>query len=119
MSEYYTRGEICKMFSPPVSRNYLRTLQIKGKIPKPIKKTNDGYIYQAKQIDEWFSKGVEKEKTGRKSGARQERMSNQDFDPWNVRKNRENIKYTEDMTMVIMFLQPALRNRYENNALVA
>lgn len=117
MAEYYTRGEICKMFSPPVSRHYLRTLQEKGRMPQPSKKTNDGYVYEAKQIDEWISKGVEKEKSGRKAGDQQVRMTNEDFDPWNLRKNKENIKYTEEMTMVIMFLQPNLRNRKLGNAL--
>jgi len=38
MAKYYTRGEICKMFNPPVSRHYLRTLQSKGRIPLPVKK---------------------------------------------------------------------------------
>jgi hypothetical protein len=117
MKEFYTRGEICNLFHPPVSRHYLRTLEGRGKMPKPEKKTALGYVYQAKKIDEWMSKGVEKEKTGRKLGARQERMSNQDFDPWNLRKNKENIEYTEEMTMLIKFLQPGLKNRNLGNAL--
>lgn len=117
MAEYYTRGEICNMFHPPVSRNYLRTLQEKGRMPKPLKKTHEGYIYDKKQIHEWLSKSVEKEKCGRKAGQRQSRMSNEDFDPWNLRKNKENIKYSEEMSNVIRFLQPALKNSNVGNSL--
>jgi DNA repair exonuclease SbcCD nuclease subunit len=57
----------------------------------PIKKTYNGWIYEKKQIDEWLSKGFKKDKTGRKAGVNQKRMSNQEYDVWNIRKNQEKI----------------------------
>lgn len=117
MSEYYTRSEICNLFSPPVSRNYIICLGDKNRIPKPVKKTEKGYLYDKKQIDEWLSKGVEKEKSGRKAGERQLRMSNKYFDTWNVRKNKQPFKYSGEMVDLIMFLQPNLRNRFIGNSL--
>ena len=105
------------MFSPPVSKCFLRALEAKGRMPKHVKNTKDGFIYESNQIEEWLSKGVEKNKCGRKEGEQQSRMSKQDFDHWNIRKNKENIEYSEEMTMLIMFFQPALRNRHEGNAL--
>jgi hypothetical protein len=104
MSEYYTRKEICKMFNPPVSKHYLRTLESKRRMPSPVKRTANGYVYDKKQIDEWFSNREEK-KT----------MSNKDFDVWNLRKKKEPIKYNDEMTLVIMFLQPGLKNRLLGN----
>lgn len=115
MSEYYTRGEICKMFQPPVSRHYLRTLQEKGNMPQPLKKAREGYVYDKKQIDDWLSKGDQKEKTGRKAGAIQKRMSNEDFYPWNLRK-KTNFKYSGEAALIIEFLQPGLKNRNLGNA---
>lgn len=90
-------------------------------MPKPVKKTAQGYIYEKKQIDQWLSKGVEKEKTGRKPGARQRKMSNSnsDFDIWNIRKNKEPIEYSKEMSNIIRFLQPGLKNRNIGNALGA
>lgn len=117
MSEYYTRAEIQNLFNPPVSKHYIRCLQEKKRIPEPIGKIYNGWIYDKKQIDEWLSKGVEKEKCGMKAGEWQTRMLNDDFDVWNLRKNKEPIKYNDEMTLVIMFLQPSLKNRFIGNEL--
>lgn len=91
MSEYCTRTEI----------------------QKPVKKTHCGY--DKKQIDEWFAKGIEKERCGRKAKERKTRMLKADFDVWNLRKNKEPIKYTGLMVDVIKFLQPNLRHKEISN----
>lgn len=119
MTEYYTRKEIRNLFYPPVSNHYIRCLQQKKRIPEPIRRTEKGWLYDKKQIDECLSIGIEKEKFGRKAGERHTRMSDEDFDTWNLRKNKENIKYSDEMTLVIMFLQPNLKNRNVGNALGA
>ena len=52
MREYYTRTEIQNLFNPHVSKHYIRCLENKNMMPKPVKKTADGYIYDKKEIDE-------------------------------------------------------------------
>ena len=46
-------------------------------------------------------------------------MSNEDCDVWNIRKRTEKIKYSDEMTLIIEFLQPNLKNKRVGNALGA
>lgn len=117
MQEYYSILEIRKLFDPPVSNHFLLTLKNKGKMPHPIKRTEKGFIFDKKEIDEWFSKGIVKGKCGRKPGVLQGKMSKENYDIWNIRKNNNKIEFSKEYSEVIRFLQPSLKNRNIGNAL--
>lgn len=117
MTEFYTREDICNLMSPKISKNLIRCMEASGRMPKHITKIDSACVYSKKEIDDWLLTNPCQLRRGRKRTRNISIKTDYGTDVWNTRRSTENIVYTGKMVEIIMFLQPAIRNRKLGNAL--